>query len=189
MFIITFIKLFFLSLLLSIDDFAAGVSYGLRKTTIPFKNLFFVVIGSASSLFIFMLLGKYLSTLFTDKVKTYISFILLAGLGCWIIFKAWRERKKPIHEFEHPKWTKPISIWEYLYLGASLGVDDFAEAVGLAVAGFPIVLTVILLQVSEVLAMWLGSFLGDKELSKFISPKLNFIPGVTLIGIAVWQLL
>ncbi|HEX3047952.1 MAG TPA: manganese efflux pump, partial [Bacillota bacterium] len=106
-----------------------------------------------------------------------------------IIFKAWRERKKPIHEFEHPKWTKPISIWEYLYLGASLGVDDFAEAVGLAVAGFPIVLTVILLQVSEVLAMWLGSFLGDKELSKFISPKLNFIPGVTLIGIAVWQLL
>ncbi len=189
MIFIKFIQIFFLSLLLSIDDFAAGVSYGLRKTTIPFKNLLFVVIGSASSLYIFMFLGKYLGSLFNDQIKTYLSFVLLAGLGCWIIFKAWQDRNKPIHEFEHPKWVKPISIWEYVYLGASLGIDDFAEAVGLAVAGFPIILTVILLQVSEVIAMWVGSLLGYKTLSRFVTPKLNYIPGLTLIGIAIWQLL
>lgn len=188
MFIVTFIKIFLLSLLLSIDDFAAGVSYGLRKTMIPLKNLIFVVIGSTSSLIVFMLLGKYLSSLFNDTTNKYLGFFLLSALGCWIIFKAWRDRKKSIHEYEHPKWAKPVSIWEYIYLGASLGIDDFAEAVALAVAGFPIVLTVILLQVSEIIAMWVGAYLGDKALSKFISPKLAFIPGLTLLGIAVWQL-
>jgi putative Mn2+ efflux pump MntP len=188
MFFVKFIQIFFLSILLSVDDFAAGVSYGLRKATIPLKNLMFVVIGSASSLYIFMFLGKYLSSFFNDNINKYLSFFLLAGLGCRIIFKAWRDRNKPIHEHEHPKWSKPISIWEYIYLGASLGIDDFAEAVGLAVAGFPIALTVILLQVSEIIAMWVGSFLGDKALSRFITPRLTVIPGLTLIGIAIWQL-
>ena len=185
MFLVKFFQIFFLSILLSIDDFAAGVSYGLRKTTIPLKNLIYVVIGSASSLYIFMFSGKYLSSFFNDNTNKYLGFFLLAGLGCWIMFKAWRDRNKPIHELEHPKWTKPISVWEYIYLGATLGIDDFAEAVGLAVAGFPVVLTVILLQISEVIAMWVGSYLGDKELSRFISPKLAFIPGLTLIGIAI----
>ena len=188
MFFDTFIKIFLLSLLLSTDELIAGVSYGLRKTTIPLKNLIFLVLGSASSFFIIMLLGAYLSSFFHDMVKTYLSFFLLAGLGCWIFIKACQDRNKPVQEMKHPEWGKSISIWDYICLGASLGIDDSAEAVALAVAGFPIILTVIILQVSEVLAIWIGSYIGNKQLSRLITPRLSFIPGLTVIGIAIWQL-
>ena len=41
-------------------------------------------------------------------------------------------------------------------------LDDFAQAVGLALAGFPIVLTVILLGVAEMIALLSGNYLTFK---------------------------
>jgi putative Mn2+ efflux pump MntP len=70
-----------------------------------------------------------------------------------------------------------------------LGIDDFAEALGLAVAGFPILLTVLLFKLSEVIAIFTGDLLAEKGLSKYISGKLAWIPGITLIAVGIWQLI
>jgi putative Mn2+ efflux pump MntP len=191
MFFITLLKTFFLSLVLSVDDMAVGVSYGLRKTAIPLKNLLFIVLGSTTSMYVSMLLGKFVISFFNETATKYLSFFLLAGLGCRVMYVAWQDSKKKgaIQQLEHPKWLNPISLWESLYLGISLGIDDFAEAIGLAIAGFPIILTVFLFKLSEVIAIYTGYLLGAKELSRFMTPKLAFIPGIALICIGIWQLL
>jgi putative Mn2+ efflux pump MntP len=190
MFLTTLISTFFLSLALSVDDMVVGVSYGLRKTMIPLKNLLLIVVGSTVSMYVAMLLGKFVISFLNVNTTRYLSFILLAGLGCRVMFNAWQESKKSglIRQTTYSKWSDPLSVWESLYLGVALGIDDFAEALGLAVAGFPIILTVFLFKLSEVIAIYSGSLLGKKELSKFINAKLAFIPGITLISVGIWQL-
>ena len=61
-FVVTFFTLFILSLTMSVDDFSVGVAYGLFKIKIPFKTLIITVLGSATSTWGVMLIGKFIFT-------------------------------------------------------------------------------------------------------------------------------
>ena len=81
-----------------------------------------------------------------------------------------------------------MSFWETYLVGLGLGVDDFAQALGLALAGFPIVLTVFLLEVAEVIALLSGNFLALKGFSKKVNGRLSIIPGIVLLLVALYGL-
>ena len=193
MFIKTLFATFVISLSLSVDDLVVGVSYGLRKTRILFKTVLMIVLGSTLSMLIAMYFGKLITSHLTGIIARIISFCLLVGLGCWAIFKVWQEIKQNktglTGEATFFKWSAVLNEKEAFSLGLALGVDDFAEALGLAVAGFPIIITVLLFKLSEVIAILLGAYLGAKKFSKYISSKLAFVPGITLIIVGIWQLL
>ena len=61
------------------------------------------------------------------------------------------------------------------------------NSLGIAVAGFPIVITVCLLEVAEVITLLSGNILALKEFSKKINGKLNIIPGVVLLAVELYQ--
>ena len=84
--------------------------------------------------------------------------------------------------------SKSVSFLETYLVGLGLGVDDFAQALGLAVAGFPIVLTVRLLEVAELIMILSGNFLALKGFSKKINGRLSIIPGIVLILVAIYGL-
>jgi putative Mn2+ efflux pump MntP len=93
----------------------------------------------------------------------------------------------------HKKFTidlnKTVNIWEAFYLGAALGVDDFAEAIGLGVAGFPVALTVFFFKLSEVIMISAGMYLAYQGMAvnKF-NERIKYIPGIILIGVGIKQL-
>ena len=184
---------FFISLSLSIDDLVVGVSYGLRKTLIPFKTVLMIVLGSTISMLVTMYVGNMLTSHLTGTIARLISFCLLVGLGSGAIIKVVQEIKQNKTnlngEKAYFKWSPILSEKEAFYLGLALGVDDFAEALGLAVAGFPIIITVLLFKFSEIIAILGGTYLAAKNLSKYISSKLAFVPGITLIIVGIWQVL
>jgi len=189
--LITFIAFFILTLTLSIDDFSVGVAYGLYKTKLSFKSLMIMVLGSATSTYGVMLIGKFIFRNMPDYVTTAASVIILGSIGCKMIYNGWKEKdnyselanNNPLSTID----SKPVGFLQTYLVGLGLGVDDFAQALGLSVAGFPIVITVCLLEVAEVIALLSGNVLALKGFSKKINGKLNIIPGVVLLAVALYQ--
>jgi putative Mn2+ efflux pump MntP len=179
---------FLLSLSLSADDMVVGVSYGLRRTLLRPAPLALIVLGSTLSMTLSMLLGKLLTAGLHHSVTRYLSVALLGGLGLWTLYKAWKEsRSEPQARPGARRLLRAVGLWESFYLGLALGVDDFAEAFGLAVAGFPVALTVVLFKVSEVLMICTGELLGYLGLAR-LAGHLAYVPGVTLFLVGLWQL-
>ncbi|MBU3181846.1 manganese efflux pump [Clostridium psychrophilum] len=189
--VITVIAFFILTLTLSVDDFSVGVAYGLYKTKLSYKSLMILVLGSATSTYGVMLIGKFIFTNMPDYVTTTASVIILGSIGCKMIYNGWKEKENyselaktnPLATID----SKSVSFFQTYLVGLGLGVDDFAQALGLAVAGFPIVITVCLLEVAEVIALLSGNLLALKGFSKKINGKLNIIPGVVLLAVALYQ--
>lgn len=190
-FLITFFAILGLSLTLSADDFSVGVAYGLFKIRLSLKSLMIMVLGSATSTYGVMLIGKFIFTSMPDYLTALISAVILGAVGCRMLYNGWKEKdnySKLIKE--NPiasNSSKSVSLWENYVVGIGLGVDDFAQALGLAVAGFPIVLTVILLEVSELIMILGGNYLAFKGFSKKINGRLTIIPGIVLILLALYQ--
>ena len=91
-FLMTFFALFILALTLSVDDFSVGVAYGLFKTRLPFKSLMIMVLGSATSTYGVMLIGKFIFTSMPDYITDWLSAIILGGIGCKMIYNGWKEK-------------------------------------------------------------------------------------------------
>jgi len=191
-FLETFFLLFFLALTMSVDDFSVGVAYGLFKVKIPFKTLLITVLGSATSTWGVMLIGKFIFTNLPDSIVDWSSAIVLGAVGCKMLYNGWKQKDDSMEYVKNHPLTlndsKSVSIWETYVVGLGLGVDDFAQALGLALAGFPIVLTVILLEVAEMIALLSGNYLAFKGFSKKVNGKLLIIPGILLILIGVYEL-
>lgn len=174
---------FLLSLSLSVDDLAVGVAYGLQRRSIRLGALLLVILGSAISMVVAMLAGRLLTTGLPHSMADWISAALLAGLGVWTLTRAYRERHEPPEA--HPL---PAGVWEAFYLGLALGIDDSAEAMGLAIAGYPIALTVVLFKLSQAIAISLGSLLGWRGLGAVVRRRLAYLPGLVLLLVGAAQL-
>lgn len=192
-FLITFFSILILALTLSADDFSVGVAYGLFKTRLPFKSLMIMVLGSATSTYGIMLVGKFIFTTMPDYVTAWISAIILGVVGCKMLYNGWKQKDDYSKLLKNPAFSsnseRKVGFFENYVVGFGLGVDDFAQALGLAVAGFPIVLTVCLLEVAEVIALLGGNFLALKGFSKKINGKISMIPGIVLLAVALYQVL
>lgn len=96
-----------------------------------------------------------------------------------MFYTGWKEKdnyfefvnKNSISSFN----LKSVSFWETYFVGLGLGVDDFAQALGLSLAGFPIILTVCLLEASEVIALFSGNFLSLKGFSKKVNRSMRLL--------------
>lgn len=187
-FLVTFFIIFGLSLTLSADDFSVGIAYGLHKTRIPIKIMLLMLLGSATSTWGVMLLGKFVVSFIPDWITSWASAIILGAVGCKMIYQGWTDKENYNQFVEKNPLSRSMNPLETYIVGLGLGVDDFAQALGLSVAGFPIILTVILLEVAELIAVLSGNFLAFKGLSKRVNGKLTIIPGIVLILVAIWQL-
>lgn len=187
-FLITFFSIFILALTLSADDFSVGVAYGLFKIRITLKSLIILVLGSATSTYGAMLIGRFIFTSMPSYITTWLSSIILAIIGCKMLYNGWKGKNDKSKVLKDEPKGK-VSFLETYIIGLGLGVDDFAQALGLSLAGFPIVLTVLLLETAEVIAILTGNYLAFKGLSKKVNGKLSIIPGVVLIFVALYQIL
>jgi putative Mn2+ efflux pump MntP len=186
----TLIIAFLLSLSVSVDDMAVGVSYGLRRVRMQFLPMVTMVMGSTISMLFAMELAKLLTASLSHTVTTYMAAVLLTALGCGTLYRGRREclDRDVRGEKSENSLREGVPLWESFYLGLALGVDDFAEAVGLALAGFPILLTVGLFKLSEVITVLLGAWLGYHGVTKVLRCRLRYIPGIVLILVGLYQL-
>lgn len=81
-----------LAMALSLDGFGAGITYGLRKTKIPFLSVVIISLCSGIVLCISMQAGALLQRIFSPSAASVIGAVILMAMGGWSLIQQFAAR-------------------------------------------------------------------------------------------------
>ena len=192
------IQLIVLAVALSIDAFGIGISYGVRK--INFKILSLAIISFISILFssISLWFGNIISSIFSEKITSFISIFILIMLGIFIIKKGLEKNDQKlipesIEDNEHKSicslFIKSLGITiniiktpslcdsnnsskidpkEAFYLGIALSIDCIGTSIAISSFNKYTFLFPIFVVIFQLTFLLSGIILGKKTTLKFL---------------------
>lgn len=204
-------QLIFLALALSVDSFGIGVSYGVRKISLSPVSILIISLMSLGFSTISVFFGNLISIIFSEKITSFISIVILILMGLFIIKKGVEsEDENKIKELKIKSNKKIFSLFikslgitisviktpsscdldnskiiehkEAFYLGTALSIDCIG--VGIAVSSFNSYsfLFPILIVIFQIIFLNTGVFIGKKlNLKKLNESSLSIISGIILI--------
>ena len=195
-----------LAFALSLDTFCAGLSYGLRKMTIPLKWVFLMSPFAAGILLLSMLVGQSLESFLSPTTAEHIGGTILIALGTYMLYQFFRpEKEDEVHNeekillnFEIKSLGYVINIlkrplaanfgrsgtitgFEAIILGIALSLDGLGAGIAAAFLGYP---PLLLSGANLILSFTFTS--GGVIIGKMFNhikwiQHVSFIPGILLI--------
>ena len=198
-----------LALSVSIDAFGIGITYGLRKTSIPTSSKIILFAISFAFVSLSVLLGYFLVSILSEKIIKIFSVILLYIMGLLIIYEATCENNKkeiishkillkslgitiqiignPI--FSDLNNSKIIEKNEAIYLAFALSLDSICVGITSSSFGLYCLLFPILVPLFQFIFLNFGINLGTNIVSYLPSlKKWNIISGILLIIIGTLRI-
>jgi len=174
--------------IISIDLFAGGLSYGTAGIRFGFKKVLVInimgkiLIGSA------LVAGHFLGTVIPDVVGIWLGFAILMSLGLFKIAQTFLSRSNRV--------IKDVSFREAIILGIVLALDGVALSLGTAVSGLPFYFVFIVIGtmvITDQLVFMGSNKLGLAFAKKKKSPtsgglNLDWLAGAILIVVAIIKL-
>lgn len=210
------LSLLILALAVSLDGFAAGTTYGLRKIKIPLRSILIIAACSGVMILLSMGLGEWINNFMTPALAHRIGPAILIAVGCWTVFHLMVQKREENHAdsrearqillFEiktlglmvqilktptvaDVDGSGTISPLEAGLLGAALSFDAFGAGVGAALVGFSPVWTALLIAGMSSLFLRAGMRFGFQFSDARWVKRLSFVPGVILILIGIVKIL
>lgn len=166
----TFSIYFFILLIivLSMDAFAAGLSYGMEKVQVPFMSVFIIALLSGSMLTASQLTGNLFLGLIPGKLTKIISFSILFLLSLYKFYDAFPQ----LHKREMSLTTKNISqkvnkedkavlsCREAALLALALSVDNISAGLCIGTESLTPIILLLLTTAIHFLSIRLGLFTG-----------------------------
>lgn len=181
--------MFFLSLGLSLDDFALAFTLSLLTPAETFKkqviNASKMALAFSISTTLLPLLGWLVGLAIYEKVasfSTWIVLIVFCSVGAWIIKEAFED--------ESPKWVQKniSSFWVLLTMGTLGSIDEGAIGISYAFLEIPISLIIVSVIIANTALIYLAVFLSS--LGKRINKKiLSILSGLILIALGIMNFL
>ena len=190
---------------LSIDAFVASFAYGTNKVKIPFLSVTVINVICSSILAISLFFGTIVKNFVPEFFTHIICFLILFGLGSYklagsivSILKRHKIIKKNIclnvlglnvdvsiscpkeKEENYCTKSKILTPIEAAYLSVALSLDGLAVGIGAAFANADSLQIVAFSLISDMVAVMLGCFLGNKIAEK-VSFNLSWLSGLILI--------
>ncbi len=202
-----------ISILLSFDAFAVGVTYGMKKICIPPVSVLIISLCSVVSGYVSVFLGTRIAAFFSPQVSNYIGSGILLFVGVWfliqnIIPQACIDEKKPLAELAIKSLGITITIVrnpasmdldksgsiegaEAFAIGIALAVDAASVGLGFGAANSAGMIMPLLIGAAEALFIGLGYVSGKKIniLTDRFKTLSGILPGAVLIVIAVLKML
>ena len=167
-----------LSLCVSIDSLGIGITYGVRNTRISFISKFILFIISILLTSISVFLGNSLSLFLTDNITKIIGFLILEGMGIWIIAQALKDNLS----FDLDN-SQNIDFKEAIFLGIALSLDSIGIGIGSGAFGLSFIIFPILVASFQFIFLSTGKLLGIyiKNISNIPNNIWNIIAGILVI--------
>lgn len=205
--------LFYMGLLLlviavSLDGFGVGVTYGMKKTKVPFSALLIIMFCSGVVVMLSMTIGDLLNSFISPNKTDMIGGIILIFLGLFSLFNVIQSKvsievseiknDKRLHRFKTVLSTPVradldqsgiISTGEAFLLGTALALDAFGAGLGAAIIGYSPLLTAVCVAFMSGAFLFCGIQMGMLLLKSEHMQKLSFLPPVLLISLGVVNLL
>lgn len=158
-----------LVIVLSMDAFAAGLSYGMEKVQVSFLSVFVIALLSGSMLTLSQLAGNVFLDLIPDKLTKGISFSILFLLSLYKFYDALPR----LHKKDSGLTTKTISqkinkedkavlsCREAALLAFALSIDNVSAGLCTGTVSLPPIILLFLTTAIHFLSIRLGLFTGS----------------------------
>jgi len=204
-----FLAILFFALAVSTDGFVVGMAYGIKKIKIPLASLLLIAMASATAVSISMICGKGLAVLLPPALTNKIGALFILVIALYFLAQACRSRLEELQEDEQEPLMaftiKPlgiivqilrepstadfdssgeISLREAFFLGFALAVDALGAGFGMAMAGYDIFCTALMVAVLKLILVSSGMWLGKIVSKESWQALLAWLPGLILLAIA-----
>jgi putative sporulation protein YtaF len=85
-------SLLILAFAVSLDSFGVGMTYGMRKITIPLRSILIIAICSGLMILAAMLVGEGISYFLSPRIAEILGGFILLLIGFWAMFNMYRTR-------------------------------------------------------------------------------------------------
>lgn len=207
----TVFQAFLMVTALSTDAFVSSFAYGAKRIRIPFSSVMIINLICSGILAVALYLGKFIGPYIPQELTTGICFSILLMLGLIKIFdsavKAYIRKYKGfqrklkfklfsigfiLNVYADPEeadmdHSKVLSPYEGACLAIALSLDSIAVGLGTGITDFNPLIVLAFSLVSDLVAIMLGCFLGNKVARK-TSVDLTWVSGTLLILLGVMKL-
>lgn len=195
------------ALAVSLDGFAAGVTYGMRKIKISNAGLFTINFLSVLAVFLSLAAGRLLAGMVAPVVARRTGAVLLFLLGLRTLFQSRRQKKKRaegerelklrlhffgfiVEVFREPEkadvdLSGHLSLLEAAFLGLALALDALAAGFALAFSGPVPVWTPFLVGGVQFVMIKGGDIFGRRFCLKGTKGSASYLPALLLIGLGL----
>jgi len=199
------------ALAVSADGFGVGVAYGVRNIKIPFLSLAVICLASMLVVSVSMGLGRGIAFYLTPRAASLVGAIILTTMGLWLVGQALQGnpqedeadttifslRIRPlgimIQILREPARADfdasgEISTREAFFLGLALAMDAMAAGMGIAMAGYNILATALLVGTAKFFLVNAGLKLGKFAANGFLKKVSGVISGIILLSLGIYEM-
>lgn len=180
------LKCILLALSASIDALSLGVTYGIKKTKMSRIGNIIIFLTLLFSTSIAVLVGHYISIIFSPTFSIWIGSSLLILLGIYTIYKA-KDNVSTNFDTDNSNY---IDEKEAFMLGLAVAVDASCVSLSSGMIGLGGFILPILMAVFHTFFVNCGNFVATTIVKKFkLSNKfLSILAGIILIFIGVFRI-
>lgn len=210
------LSLLLLAFAVSLDSFSVGLTYGMRRVSIPKKSIMIISSCTFFVLLIAMGMGHSIERYFSYQAGERIGGGILIIIGVWVLYQFFtsdrngvndnkRKDRRKLVEFEIKSLgliirilRKPmeadidnsgkINSIEALFLGLALSLDSFGAGIGGALIDLPPILFSLVVTISSAIFVISGVKVGKVFGGFSWFNHLSFLPGVALILIGLLKI-
>lgn len=180
-------KCILLALSASIDALSLGITYGIKKTKMSKTGNVIIFLTLLFLTNIAVLVGHYISILFSPTLSIWLGSLLLILLGFYTIYNA----KDNISTNFDTDNSNYIDEKEALMLGLAVAVDASCVSLSSGMIGFNIFLLPILMAIFHTFFVNCGNFIATTIVKKFKFSNriLSIFAGIVLICIGLFKIM
>lgn len=207
------IALLLLAFAVSLDSFTVGLTYGMRKVTIPTRSLIIILFCTFFILMLAMGIGSIIELFISYDAAERLGGTILIGIGIWVLYQFLTSQKNTavtgkdykVIEFEIKPFSiiikilkKPmeadfdksgnISSIEAFFLGIALSLDAFGAGIGAALIDLPPILFPIAISISSMCFVLVGINIGKIIKNTRWMKSLTVLPGLALIALGLFKM-
>lgn len=184
----TVIASILLALSTNIDNFAVGVAYSVRQVKIGWIANSTIALLSGVSTFLAMTFGDWLEGFFSNDLAQQIGSFVLILIGLWTVINLLiRKFKTKESDNIDIQPNGSLKLSDAVVLGLALTITNFGTGIGAGLAQLNVTLTSVFSFLSSLLTIGGGFFLGNAIAQQFSGRRLEFVSGLLLIGLGIYE--
>ena len=188
------IPIFLFAVSANVDNLAVGISYGIKKITIPVASNFIISLIVFSGTLFSMLAGNHIAPAMPPAVSNYIGGLIIISIGAVSIIKYFQNRKKDVSQ-NNGRWEKKdknknkrIELYEALFLGLALSINNIGLGIGASISGLRVIPTAVCTFVFSVIFLLAGNFFGNSCFSKCFGKFAELVSGSIIIMLGIFEI-
>ncbi|MGN0376995.1 MAG: manganese efflux pump [Suilimivivens sp.] len=184
-----------LSIALSADTFAAGLSYSTEKVQVPFSSVCILSLISGFMFTLSLIAGEKAASLIPQRITAILSFLILLALAFYKLYDALPDRFRhsgdlttiSFSEKVNKKEPDFLSPPEAAALSVVLSIDSITAGISSGAPALPPAIIFLISSSIHFLSLLFGLFTGKKLLHR-ISCSFSFLPAVLFFLLAISRL-